>query len=600
MSVEHLPYRPEIDGLRAVAVLSVFIFHLNHQWLPGGFVGVDIFFVISGYLITSILFNDCGAGKFSIGRFYQRRIARIFPAFFAVALVTIAVAAFVYSSLDFASAGANLVAASLSVANLKYILQGNYFEMSLDAQPFLHYWSLSVEEQFYIIFPFLLFLLFRYARRHLTLVLTLLGLGSLFACIKLTQSNPVWAFYLLPTRAWELIAGSLLAVTPFTAIADRRVRTVLRWLPAAGLLLIGGSFVMIHEGPNFPGWHAVFPVVGAVAIIYQTDASPVGWVRELLSSRLMVAVGKMSYSLYLWHWPVFSLIDYQFYLASDEFRLVMKIGLSFLFALVGFRFIETPARIFLSQPKNRRIAYATFIAVLAVSVGIGFAIRKTQHINATLADVTNGGLVFSVKPGPTSVVLMGDSNGSMYGNVMKQICAELGENLTVISVDDGDSLPQRNKNSSKLWLDSLNVVRQSKPEYLVIANHWAAKLDDDRERLEMAIAELKPFARHIVLLNQPPILPKEVNRAYFRAGARPPFQELADTQSKRRATNAYLLKFQSQNVFVVDIASRFETKDGSILITDELGHLLYQDATHLSGYGAERVRAVLKEAISLP
>jgi len=308
----------------------------------------------------------------------------------------------------------------------------------------------------------------------------------------------------------------------------------------------------------------------------------------------------MSYSLYLWHWPVFSLIDYQFYLASDELRLVMKIGISFFLTFISFRFIETPARIFLNQPKNRRIAYATFIAAVALCVAFGFAIRRTQHVNATLADVAKGGLAFSVRPGPPSVVLMGDSNGSMYGTVMKEICEDLGKNLTVISVDAGDPLPQRNGDSSKLWLDSLDVVRKSKPKYLVLANHWADKLDADRERLAMAIAELKPFVGHIILLNQPPILPKEVNRASFRAGVRPPFCEPTDTRAKRRATNEYLLELQSQSVSVVDIASHFETKDGDILVTDEQGQLLYQDATHLSGYGTARIRAVLKEAISLP
>ena len=599
MSVQRLAYRPEIDGLRAVAVISVFIFHLNHQWLSGGFVGVDIFFVISGYLITSILYLDCKDGKYSVGRFYQRRIARIFPAFFTVAIATIIGTSLVYSSLDFASAGANLVAASLSVANVKYMLQGNYFEISPDAQPFLHYWSLSVEEQFYVIFPLLLFLLFRYARRHLSLGLALMGLSSLFACIKLTEVNPVWAFYLLPTRAWELCAGCLLAITPFID-ADRRSNIVMRWLPAAGLLLIGCSFFMIHEGPSFPGWRAIFPVAGAVAIIAVPGATSPGWVEKLLSSRPMVSVGKMSYSLYLWHWPVFSLIDYQFYLASDEIRLALKIGLSFFLTFFSFRFIETPSRIFLNEPRNRRVAYATFIAVLGLCVALGFTIRKTQHINVTLADVAKGGLTFSVRPGPTSVVLMGDSNGSMYGKVMKEVCLDLGENLTVISVDAGDPLPQRNGDSSKLWLDSLDVVRKSKPKYLVLANEWTGKLAIDRGRLAIAIAELSPYVGRIILLNQPPILPREVNRASFRAGARPPFRESTDTHEQRRAANKYLIEFQSPSVSIVDIASRFETKDGDILLNDSQGQLLYQDATHLSGYGAERIRDLLKMAITLP
>lgn len=133
-----------------------------------------------------------------------------------------------------------------------------------------------------------------------------------------------------------------------------------------------------------------------------------------------------------------------------------------------------------------------------------------------------------------------------------------------------------------------------------MANHWAGKLEADRERLAMAIAELKPFVEHIVLLNQPPILPKEVNRASFRAGLRPPFRELVDVQSRRRAANDYLQGLQSPSVSIVDIASRFETKDGDIRVTDEQGQLLYQDATHLSGHGAIRIRSALKEAISLP
>src|SRR5271166_7057359 len=182
-SIRQFAYRPEIDGLRAVAISGVFLFHLNPEWLPGGFIGVDVFFVISGYLITSILYQDLQAGRFSLSKFYQRRIARLFPAFFTVALFTLAATSYVYSSQDFASAGANFVAASLSLANIKCMWQGNYFGISPDAQPFLHYWSLSVEEQFYLFFPITIFLIFRYARRHTVPVLAALGASSLAANI---------------------------------------------------------------------------------------------------------------------------------------------------------------------------------------------------------------------------------------------------------------------------------------------------------------------------------------------------------------------------------------------------------------------------------
>jgi peptidoglycan/LPS O-acetylase OafA/YrhL len=171
-------YRPAIDGLRALAVLSVFIFHLHHKWLPGGFVGVDVFFVISGYLITSIIFGDCQQNTFSLRKFYQRRIARILPAFLLVALATLLGASLIYGSQDLASSGANLAAATLSVANIKFMLQGNYFTISPDAQPFLHYWTLSVEEQFYMFFPLILLLLYKIARNRTTLVLIIMWVVS--------------------------------------------------------------------------------------------------------------------------------------------------------------------------------------------------------------------------------------------------------------------------------------------------------------------------------------------------------------------------------------------------------------------------------------
>jgi peptidoglycan/LPS O-acetylase OafA/YrhL len=264
-----LEYRPAIDGLRALAVLSVFIFHLNHNWLRGGFVGVDVFFVISGYLITSIIYKECQKESFSLSKFYQRRIARIFPAFFTVALATLAGASFIYSPQDMASAGANLAAAALSVANLKFMMQGNYFEISPDAQPFLHYWSLSVEEQFYIFFPLLLLLLFKFARKHLALALGVLCVGSFVASVVVTYWKPVWAFYLLPTRAWELLAGCLLAV-----ISDHaKPAPEARWpnpLSVFSLGLIIASFLLVHEGNHFPGYWALLPVVGAVGLLMPT------------------------------------------------------------------------------------------------------------------------------------------------------------------------------------------------------------------------------------------------------------------------------------------------------------------------------------------
>jgi peptidoglycan/LPS O-acetylase OafA/YrhL len=275
-----LEYRPAIDGLRAVAVLGVFFFHLSHRLLSGGFVGVDIFFVISGYLITSIILKDCERDRFSLPRFYQRRVARLLAAFYTVSLFTFAGAAWIYTNRDLASAAASLAGAAGFVANLKFMFEGNYFIASPDAQPFLHCWSLSVEEQFYLIFPTLFVLLFRTVRKHRALVLTVLCLISLAGCIILTRSRPVWAFYLLPTRAWELLAGSIFATMKKNSGPPEG--KMLPALPLMGLLLIGLTFLLLSEGPSFPGWMATLPVLGTVCFLIPYDLS--GGIAERLLS----------------------------------------------------------------------------------------------------------------------------------------------------------------------------------------------------------------------------------------------------------------------------------------------------------------------------
>lgn len=589
-----LRYRPAIDGLRAIAVLSVFIFHLNHRWLPGGFVGVDIFFVISGYLITSIILHDCEADSFSLLKFYQRRIARIFPAFFAVALATLVGARFIYTPQDYASAGANLTAASLSIANLKYMLQGSYFQISPDAQPFLHYWSLSVEEQFYLFFPLLFLLLFKYARNHLVIVLAILGSASLLACILLTPAKPVWAFYLLPTRAWELCAGSLLAVTAIHPSVPPHARR--SWIPVLGLLMVALSFVLLHEGPEFPGWRAILPVAGAVALISPSNAAN-GFVEKWLATPPLVGIGRMSYSLYLWHWPIFSLVDYRFFLASEPIRLTLKIGLSFLAAALSFLLLETPSRRFLNQPKRRPVAYAALTAALALCIPLGISIRKANYVNAELSDVAKGGLVFPGKPGAPSVILMGDSNGSMYGKVMREICADLGYKLTVISVAAGDALPSSTDKHSQLWLDSLAVVQQEKPDYIVLACLWSDVLKNNKERLTLAIESLGPHASKIILLDQPPVLPSAANRISIKNGARPPFVEDPSNQEIRLVANAFLLTLNSEKVRVVDIARTFQLSGGDIRFLDDQGRQLFHDSTHLSGHGTNLIRPMIQAAL---
>lgn len=603
-------YRPGIDGLRAIAVLAVFVFHLNRRWLPGGFLGVDIFFVISGYLITSVVLRDCEEGRFRFGRFYQRRIARLLPAFFAAAVATLAGAALVYSPQDLASTGATLSAAAASVANLKFLMQGNYFVLSPDSQPFLHCWSLSVEEQFYLLFPAAFLLLYRKPR-------VLIGLCVLsFGCyVALDRVRPEWAFYLLPARAWEMLAGSVLVcralpgralpggALPTRTLASRalsggalprrtlpdcaltggalpkgalpgRVRTSA--VSGIGLLLIGISFAC--------GQFAVLPVAGTACLL-RSGAN-------FLSSRPLVLIGRMSYSLYLWHWPVFSLVDYQFCWQPAIVRLALKVFLSFGAAAACFFLVERPGRIVLNHPGKRRMAFAALACSLAILIPLGIAIRNANYVNADARAIHNGGLRFNANGRSGSMVLMGDSHGSMYGKIAAEIARERDLRLAVISVEAGDPLP-----NTPLWLDSLAAVKHEKPDFLLLVCNWN-KLARDRSRLTLALDVLKPYAREILLLTQPPMLPNNATREAIRAGIRPPFHEETAERAARLERNEFVKAAQGGKVRVVDIEPLFSLETGEIRFVDEHWRQIYQDRDHLSVAGAELVKPALLQALN--
>ncbi len=468
------------------------------------------------------------------------------------------------------------------------MFQGNYFSISPDAQPFLHYWSLSVEEQFYLFFPLTILLVFRYSKWQVISILFGIGVISLAACIICTRLNPVWAFYLLPTRAWPLLAGCLVGILPLLSMN----RSILApgWLSNFGLCVIGASFILLQEEPSYPGWIAVFPVIGAVAVILpKSRCGAERW----LSSRVMVAIGKTSYSLYLWHWPIFCFVDYQFYLAPKVARIATKAICCITLALVTYRYIEVPARAYLNSRRARPFAYASLVATLCVCIPLSLSIRNENYVNADIADVRKGGLVFKIEEGNPSVLLMGDSNGSMYGKLMKDISRELKYILTVISVAAGDMLPP-----TKLWNDALSIIAKSRPDYIVMANAWLGKLQNDPTRLQLAIEELRPYARHIILLNQPPILPAAASRQSMRNGSRPPFREDPAIHDGKNRINQFLLSLAGPTVLVLNTSKYFENSNGEIIALNKRGQLLFHDPGHLSGYGAARIHDDLLTALT--
>jgi len=297
-----VPFRRDIQGLRAVAVLSVVAFHAGATWLKGGFVGVDIFFVISGFLITKILLNENASGSYSLMRFYQRRLRRLMPALVLVLAASLVAGLLLLSASDMRALGITAASTVLFSSNVIFYLTSDYFGSAAEYQPLLHTWSLAVEEQFYILFPLFLALVWRRARNLLIPLMIALAVVSLLASVIGGMKSPTWAFYLPFSRAFELLIGALVAAKP--DLLSKVNPTGRNILSLVGLTLIGGSLFLVNEEQMlFPGYIALVPCLGAALVI------ATGQVTETVGGRLISSApfqffGNLSYSLYLWHWPI--------------------------------------------------------------------------------------------------------------------------------------------------------------------------------------------------------------------------------------------------------------------------------------------------------
>jgi len=330
-----MSYRPDIDGLRALAVLFVVGYHAFPGKLPGGFIGVDVFFVISGFLISSILFESLHRGSFSIKDFYVRRIKRIFPSLLIVLASVYALGWFVLLSDEFQSLGKHMAGGAGFISNWMLWSEVGYFDKSAETKPLLHLWSLAIEEQFYIFWPLLLWFSFKKKWKPL-LVITSLMTGSFFLNCYLTYQDPSAGFYSPFTRFWELLSGAVLARAAWSK-EGRRSR-----LSALGILLVISGAFLIRKEFQFPGYWALIPVAGAWMMI---AAGPRAWInRHVLSSPLLVWFGLISFPLYLWHWPLLSVA----HVMEESFPITpIRVGavlLSIFLAWLTYRWIEKPLR----------------------------------------------------------------------------------------------------------------------------------------------------------------------------------------------------------------------------------------------------------------
>lgn len=337
-----MDYRREVDGLRAFAVVPVILFHAGFEVFSGGFVGVDVFFVISGYLITTIILAELEQGKFSIINFYERRARRILPALFLVMFACLPFAWLWLLPSDMKDFAHSLVAVPLFVSNILFWRESGYFEAAAELKPLLHMWSLAVEEQYYLIFPLFLMLTWRFGKRSILVLLAIFALASLGVAHWGSTAKPAAAFYLLPTRGWELLTGAFVSFYLSSEIRNKPSRLMQEFGGVIGLGLLLYSVFSFDKSTPFPSLYTLVPTVGAALIIlYASRATLVG---RMLGLNVFVGVGLISYSAYLWHQPLFAFARHQGLTEFDHVEFVILVSLSFALAYTSWYYVEKPFR----------------------------------------------------------------------------------------------------------------------------------------------------------------------------------------------------------------------------------------------------------------
>ncbi|ASU38189.1 hypothetical protein hmeg3_07680 [Herbaspirillum sp. meg3] len=519
----HHGYRPDIDGLRAIAVCSVVFFHAFPDLVPGGFVGVDVFFVISGFLISQIIAGELLADSFSFREFYVRRIKRIFPALSLVLAATLVFGWFVLYPPEFRQLGRHVFAGSAFFSNFQLWSEAGYFDKAAELKPLLHLWSLGIEEQFYLLFPLLLIIGSRFRRLLVPIVVAVLVL-SLLIGVKLTVSNGIAAFYSPASRIWELMAGSLLAISPMIYPSLRDTFKVSEGLNTAisfaGLALLVFSLLAIDRSRSFPGLWAAAPVLGTVLLIASGSAA-VG--NRLISNRLFVSIGLISYPLYLWHWPILAylhIVDNA--MSSTLTRGIAVVG-SVALATITYLLVETPVR---RSRAPRRVA-AALLLIVACMGAIGI-LASTGLINTRLGskpelqpifkaiddnDIPERNVVLHGKH-VGMVAFIGDSFLDHYFARVRQVVSSSPDSLSAVFVGVGGCppIPSVSRISdpggcSKVLTNAYKRAGQEDIEVVVIGSAWhyfypitARNLADDPAvfaRNAMVYAEYDPERKPI-------------------------------------------------------------------------------------------------------
>ncbi|MEL7445903.1 MAG: acyltransferase family protein [Pseudomonadota bacterium] len=649
-----LKYRADIDGLRGIAVALVVLFHAKPEWLTGGFVGVDVFFVISGYLITKILYGERQAGAFTYFRFYQRRIRRLLPAFSVVVLAVAGLSLWLSLPDHLIDTGQSIVAAGVFATNLLFWQEAGYFAGPAELKPLLHSWSLAVEEQFYFLYPLALFVGMWLWRKHGALAITLAIFAvSLLLSAVLTPSQPDAAFYLLPFRAWELMLGSILAITAAKAPVNAILRNL---LVLVGLAMIVAASIFYSSATVFPGYAAMLPVFGSALVIYAAGSND-AVSKALLQNAPLVGLGKISYSLYLWHWPLFAFAHYRTIGDLPLWLVGALIVAALILSILSYRFVEQPFRKpgALEGWKPFSFAAASSIAMIGIGVVFMHTVGLPQRFDPEIRTImetradrdrsrkcqsNRDGTVapseacrFGAEDGPARIALWGDSHAHAlvatlgraaesrgaalhhYGfdgcpplkrvrTPAKDGCEEFGQAVFAHMIaDEGlDTVVIKSRHQVHLF-GQTGAWGPAEPE--TTPNAWPNSSFEERlkkysQSLEETVADLRAAGKRVVLVQPVPETAYDIPRVAALLAMQ---GETIDSFTRPRSMyesragdiRAAILEIgERQDVAVVDPSDYL--CDAELCRVSDGGTLLYYDDDHLSGAGAQPLAEAIMDA----
>lgn len=644
-----ISYRSEIDGLRAVAIIPVLLFHLNLEFMSGGYLGVDVFFVISGYLITRIILKEIESNRFTLKRFWARRLRRIFPVLSTMLMITSIVAYFISFRPELSSYGEVGLASVFSVANIVLaFMVGDYWGVGATNSPYLHTWSLSVEEQFYFFYPVLIFFLVKNFFENTGKVLIVFSVFSLFLFLFFLDRNPTLAFYSLPTRSWELFFGGILAFFHFNKKYASSSFS-LDFFSIAGLFLIVFSMFFASE-ENGLGWFYVVPVLGAGLILINSNSESL--VNRFLSLRCVVYVGKLSYSLYIWHWPVIVLGKYYLIDSQGDFSIWRSLILIVILSAFSYHVVEKYTR----EMKNIALyLIATFLLSVLPLLFLMFGsysltydssqfdmveyygqqydlsplqpesnkksslkrdgVKAPERDEASIKGLyASGGIIKEYGEGKPDIMVLGDSHSLMWSKVLDEIASELHVSIAFngmtgtspffdIPLDKYPAASNRYTSSEKYSfnLSRYGAISDWQPKLIILISRWRS---EDVYESDDLITYILENGSNILLFEQPPVLNFDnLNTSQFFT--------FSGFSSKKDAKQFFPIseekRYRSGINFVSGLIEKYPDIEifpiNNVMLNDKKSwiidgrKILYFDDDHLSYQGTKIFKDVLKNTI---